>query len=83
MEERDGADEIGPSLQHDAARGLGIFELVDARKVPVDEHGVGQRPQMLRRLEFGGVRRQKVQMDMIGHAPKRARHRARASVISS
>ena len=34
----------------------------------VHEHGVGQWPQMFCRLQFGRIRRQKEQVDMIWHA---------------
>jgi len=37
------ADEVGAGLQGDAARGLGIFEILDQGEVPVDQHRVGQR----------------------------------------
>ncbi|HEU0026644.1 MAG TPA: hypothetical protein VFQ25_05965 [Ktedonobacterales bacterium] len=39
----------------------------------VDQAGVGQRPEMLRGLEFGRVGRQEDQMDMVGHAQGDAR----------
>lgn len=37
----------------------------------VDQHGVGERPQMLSWLEFGGVGQQEQQVDMFGHPHSR------------
>ena len=59
------ADEIGAGLQRDAALGLGVLQRLDGGEVPVDQHGVGERPQMFGRLQFGGMGRQKEQMDML------------------
>lgn len=68
MEKRRGADEIGTGLQGDTPRRLDILQLRNAGEVPVDQHGVRQRPQVLSWLQFGRVRRQEEQVDMLGHA---------------
>jgi hypothetical protein len=47
---------------------LRLYELLDALDVTIDERRVGQRPQMLSWLEFGGVRRQEEQVDVVGRA---------------
>ena len=36
--------------------------------MPIDQHGIGERPQMLCRLELGRVGRQEEQMDMVRDA---------------
>jgi len=61
------ADEIGSRLEGSAASKLGIFQLLDGGEVLVDECGVGQWPQVLGGLEFGRVRRQKEQVDVLRH----------------
>lgn len=68
MKTRRRADAIGSLLKYGAAGELGIFEILNRSEVLVDERGVGQRPQVLGRLQFGGIRRQKEQMDVVGHA---------------
>jgi len=78
MEQRGGADEVAARVEGDAARGLGIFELVDGGEVPIDQHGVRQRPQMLGGLELGRIRREKQQVDVLGHVQLDARMPARA-----
>jgi len=50
---------------------LGVFKLFDGGEMPVDEAGVGERPEVLGRLEFGGVRRQEEQVDVLGDAQAR------------
>jgi len=55
-------------LEGGAAGELGVFEVLDAGEVLIDEGGIGQRPEMLSRLQFGGIGRQKEQMPMVGHA---------------
>ena len=67
VEEGRRADEIGAGLQGDAAFRLGILQLLDARKMPVDQHRVRQWPQMLSRLQFRGMGRQEQQVDMLRH----------------
>jgi hypothetical protein len=67
-EARRRTNEAGLSLERHAARGLGVFELVDGVEVAVSQRRIGQRPQMLRRLMFGRVGRQQEQVDMLRHA---------------
>jgi hypothetical protein len=50
MEERGGADEIAAGLQRDAALRLGVLQVVDAGKVAVGQHYIGEQPEMLCRL---------------------------------
>ncbi len=81
MEQRGGADEVAARVEGDAARGLGICELVDGGEVAIDQHGIRQRPQMLGGLELGRIRREKPQVDVLGmrgHAQLDARMPARA-----
>ena len=73
MEQRGGADEVAARVEGDAARGLGIFELVDGSEVAIDQHGVRQRPQMLGGLELGRIRRKQQQVDVLGDAQLGAR----------
>ena len=68
VEPRGRANEVGTRLEGDAARGLGVFEVVDRGEMAVGERGVGQRPEMLGGLELGRIRRQEQQMEMLGHA---------------
>lgn len=68
MEACSGADEVATPLEHDAAPGLRFFQLVKVDEVPVDEHGIGERPEMFGGLQLGGIRRQEEQMHMVGHA---------------
>lgn len=60
-------------LQGQAALGLCIFEVVDAGEVPVGQCGVGQRPEVLSRLQLGRVGRQEEQVEVLRHAQPRAR----------
>lgn len=62
------ADEVGTDLQGDTAGGLGILKIVDTGEMAVRQGGVGQRPEMLGRLELRRVRRQEQQMDVLGDA---------------
>src|SRR5689334_18218572 len=57
--QRGGADEVWTGLQCDAALRLGILQGLDAGEVPIDQHRVGERPQMLGRLQLGRIRGQK------------------------
>ena len=59
-------------MQGDAALRLSIPQLLDAGEVPVDQHGVGERLQVLRRLELWGIGRQEEQMDMLRHPHTRS-----------
>jgi hypothetical protein len=75
---RGGAEAVGSPLQGGAVGQLGVFELLDAGEMPVDEHVVGQRPEMLSRLPLGRVRRQEHEVDVVGHREPRAGVPARA-----
>jgi hypothetical protein len=66
VEQGRGADQIRTGLQRHTAGGLGVFEGVDRGKMAVHEDGVGERPQMLGGLQFGGIRRQEEQMHVVG-----------------
>src|SRR5260221_502779 len=59
-------NEVGTRLEGDAARSLGVFELVDRSEMAVGQGRVGQRPQVLGRLELGRIRRQAQQVDVRG-----------------
>ena len=59
-------DEIGPRLQGGAVGELGVFEVLDAGEMLVDECSVGQGPEMFGGLQFGRVRGQKEQVDVLG-----------------
>lgn len=67
MKERGGADALRLALEVGTAGKLDGFELLDAGEMPVDQARVGQQPEMFSGLEFGGVRREKQQMDVVGH----------------
>jgi hypothetical protein len=56
VEDRSGADEVGPGLQRHTTLGLDILQLFNGDEMAIDEHGIGQRPQMLSRLEFWRIR---------------------------
>src|SRR5260221_8070531 len=60
-----GADEVRPHLQVSTTSELDVFELLDAGEVTIDQHAVGHRPQVFNGLQFGRVRRQKEQMNMV------------------
>src|SRR5690242_5008577 len=49
------ADEGWLGLERDAALGLRLLQLLDAGEMAVDQRRVGERPQVLRRLELRGV----------------------------
>ncbi len=68
VEQGGGADEVGPRLKGDAACGLGVLKVVDGGEMAVGERGVGERPEMLGGLQFGRIRRQEEQVDMLGDA---------------
>jgi hypothetical protein len=63
-----GANQVGTRLEGDAARGLSVFEVVDAGEMAVDERGIGQGPEVLGGLELGRIRWQEEQMHVLGHA---------------
>jgi hypothetical protein len=68
MKARRRADLLGVARQLGAAGELSVFELLDRGEMPVDQHGVGQRPQVFGGLQLGRVRWQKEEMDVLGHA---------------
>ena len=68
MKARRRADLLGVALQLGAAGELRVFEFLDRDEVPIDQDRVGERPQVLGRLQFGGIGWQKEQMHMVGHA---------------
>ena len=68
MEEGSGADEIRLALEVDAALGLHVLQLVDCREVPVDQHRVAERPEVLGRLQFGREGGEEEQVHVLGHA---------------
>jgi hypothetical protein len=55
-------------LERGAPLGLGVFQVVNRGEMAVGQHGVSQWPEMLSRLQFGRVRRQEEQMDVLRHA---------------
>ena len=63
LEQRGRADAFALPLEVSAAGELDVFELLDAGEMAIDQAGVGQRPQVLGRLQFGGIRRQEEQVD--------------------
>lgn len=67
MEQRVVADEIGLALEGEAALGLHRLQDIEALEAAVGERFVGQRPQMLGRLELRRIRRQELQVDTLGH----------------
>jgi len=77
-EPRRRADQIGVALQRDAALRLGVLQLLDSGEVPIDQHRVGQRPQVLSRLQLRGMWWQEQQVDMLGYAHLGAGMPARA-----
>lgn len=68
LEARGGADEIRACLERQAAQRLSVLEVLNAGKMPIGQHGVGERPEMFGGLEFGRIRRQKEQMDVLRDA---------------
>lgn len=62
------ANKVRLLLERDAASELGVFQVLDGGEMLVDETRVGQRPQMLGRLQLGGVVREKEQVHVVGHA---------------
>jgi hypothetical protein len=55
-------------LEGDAAFRLDVLQFVDAGEMLVDQHRVGQWPEVLGRLQLGRVRWQEQQVDMVGDA---------------
>jgi hypothetical protein len=46
---------------------LYLLELVERGEMPVDEDSIGEWPEMFGGLEFGRIRREEEQVDMLGH----------------
>jgi hypothetical protein len=67
MEQGGGPDARGLTLEIGAAGELDVFELLDCGEMPIDQARVGEGPEMLGRLQLGGVWGQEEQMDMLGH----------------
>ena len=65
------ADAVGCACKA-ALRELDLLEVVDRGEVAVDEAGIGERPEMLGGLQLGRIRRQEVQMDVLGDAQPHA-----------
>ena len=57
MKQCSGADKVWVLLQGDAARRLGVFQLLDTGEMAIDQRRIGERPQMLSGLEFRRIRR--------------------------
>lgn len=55
MEECGGTNAVALTLEVGAAGELDIFALLDVGKMPVDQTGVGQRPQVLGGLQLRGI----------------------------
>ncbi len=68
MELRGGTDALALRLQGGAVGELGVFEVLNAGKMAVDEHVVGERPEVFGRLQLGRIRRQEQEVDVLGDA---------------
>ena len=68
MEQCRGADEGRLGLQRHTVLGLRLFQFVNRGELPVDEGRVGERPEVFGRRELWGIRREEVEVDMVGHA---------------
>lgn len=53
MEQGSRPDESWQLLEADTALRLRVFQLLDGSEVPIDQHGVRQRPEVLSGLQFG------------------------------
>ncbi len=65
MEQRGGADALALTLEVGAAGELDVFQLLDRGEMPVDQAGVGQRPEVFSGLQFWGVGWQEQQVGAI------------------
>ena len=75
MEEGSGADEGWLRLECDALLGLRLLQILAAGEMTVDQRSIGQRPrvqEMFGGLQFGGVGREEVQIDVVGHTQAQA-----------
>lgn len=72
-EARGGADEITAVLQGDTAPSLRVLQVVEISEMTIDQHRVGQLPEVLGGLQLRGIGRQKEQVDLLGHTQSDAR----------
>lgn len=68
MEARRGADQVGPNLERDAAGHLGVLQGLYRGEVAHGQRRVGQRPEILRRLQLRRLGRQDQQAHVLRHA---------------
>ena len=61
------ADELRLVLKHHTALDLCLFQVIEAAKGAIGDAFIGQGPQAFTGLQFGGIGRQKEQMDALGH----------------
>ncbi|HEX8982902.1 MAG TPA: hypothetical protein VF792_09050, partial [Ktedonobacterales bacterium] len=78
MEQGSRANALRLLLQGVAVRKLDLVEFLDRGEMAIDQAGVGQRPEMLSRLQFWGIRRQEEPVDVVGHTQLHAGMPARA-----
>src|SRR5258708_5081750 len=62
-----GADQIWTGLEGDAALSLRVLEVVDRGEMAGEQGRVGERPEVLGRLELRRIRRQEEQIDVFRH----------------
>jgi len=67
MKARGRADEIAALLQGHAAARLCVFQLLEVSEMAIDQHRVGQRPEVLGGLELRRIGGQEQPMEMFGH----------------
>src|SRR5258706_8172442 len=65
VEQRGRADQIWTGLEGDAALSLRVLEVVDRGEMAVEQGGVGERPEVLGRLEVRRIRRQEEQINVL------------------
>jgi hypothetical protein len=66
-EARGRAGEIAPTLEGRTAGELHLFQFVEGREVAVDQRCIGERPEVLSRLQLRRIGWQEQKMDMLGH----------------
>jgi hypothetical protein len=62
-----GTDELLLPLEHGTARRLSVFQCLKGIEMPIDQDGIGQRPEVLGRLQFWGIGREKQQVEVVWH----------------
>src|SRR5260221_6268463 len=67
VEQRGRADQIWTGLEGDAALSLRVLAVVDRGEMAVEQGRVGERPEVLGRLELRRIRRQEEQIDVVKH----------------